>query len=387
VGIARSLKETCKGMIRKAAWSTGLPQAMERMRAQLERMEASYAQTLGNSTRSLLDRLEESTVSISATRERTQALFDKFEAGVAADARENRMTLEKWCARLSSETKNETLLLLEKIDTAVSRVDRGTQLLLGIKYRELFGRGILPGFGDIEFRNYSQNGEDGILWYIFSLVGTRNKECVEICAGSGQQCNCANLIIDHGWTGLLFDGNEELIRLGNEFYKAGPDTFVYPPRLVHAWVTAENVNTLIASNGIQGEIDLLSLDIDGVDYWLWDAIDVISPRVVVAEIQAIWGCDKSVTVPYSPDFKAEFCNGFGIYSGASLPAFVKLGKKKGYRLIGCQRYGFNAFFLREDVGRDVFPEIDPEQCFYHPFTRWAYDELRPMVLERPWQEV
>src|SRR5258708_3478712 len=82
-------------------------------------------------------------------------------------------------------------------------VDRGTQILLGIKYRELASRASLMAFNDVEFRNYSQNGEDGILWYLFSVVGTTNKKCIEICAGNGTQCNTANLLINHGWTGLL----------------------------------------------------------------------------------------------------------------------------------------------------------------------------------------
>ena len=267
-------------------------------------------------------------------------------------------------------------------------VDRGTQLLLRINYRNAFEKTQrLLDFDEIEFRNHSQNGEDGILWYIFSLIGTVSKKVVEICASDGIQCNAANLIINDGWTGLLFDGNDALVKSGKEYYKTHPDTFVYPPKLCHAWVTAENINELITANGFRGEIDLLSLDIDGIDYWLWNAIEAINPRVVVTEIQAIWGSDVSVTVPYRPDFKAEFVNGFGVYCGASLPAFVKLGKKKGYRLVGCQRYGFNAFFIRDDVGQDVFAEISAERCLSHPFAVWAHDELRPMVINREWQEV
>jgi hypothetical protein len=267
-------------------------------------------------------------------------------------------------------------------------VDRGTQLLLRINYRNAFEKTQrLLDFDQIEFRSHSQNGEDGILWYIFSLIGTVNKKVVEICASDGIQCNAANLIINDGWAGLLFDGNDALIKKGQEYYKTHPDTFVYPPKLCHAWITAENVNELITANGFRDEIDLLSLDIDGIDYWLWNAIEAINPRVVVTEIQAIWGSEASVTVPYRPDFKAEFVNGFGVYCGASLPAFVKLGKKKGYRLVGCQRYGFNAFFIRDDVGQDVFAEISAERCLSHPFAVWAHDELRPMVINREWQEV
>jgi hypothetical protein len=276
---------------------------------------------------------------------------------------------------------------VERISRKIYHVDRGTQLLLAIKYKDLKERGTILRFDDVEFRNYSQNGEDGILLYVFSLIGTINKKCIEICAGDGLQCNCANLIINHGWTGLLFDGDPGHVSHGQRFYKNHPDTFTYPPRFVKAWITAEHVNELIASNGFTGEVDLLSLDIDGMDYWVWKAIEVISPRVVIAEIQAIWGSETSVTVPYRPDFKAEYVHGYGIYSGASLPAFVKLGKLKGYRLVGCQRYGFNVVFLRNDVGQDILPEIPADQCFFHPFAKMAYDKLRPLVAGREWQEV
>jgi len=276
---------------------------------------------------------------------------------------------------------------IDQLPLEVKRVDRGSQLLLGLKYRELAEKGIVLAFGDVEFRNYSQNGEDGILWYVFSLVGTVNKTCVEICAGNGRECNTANLIINHGWTGLLFDGDLDNVETGRRFYRKHPDTFTYPPKFVHGWVTAENVNELVAANGISGEIDLLSLDIDGVDYWIWKAIEAVHPRVVIAEIQAIWGSEVSVTVPYAPDFRAEFIQGFGVYSGASLPAFVKMGRLKGYRLVGVQRYGFNAVFVRNDIGQQWLPEIPAEACFSHPFAKWAFAELRPLVAGRHWETV
>ena len=282
---------------------------------------------------------------------------------------------------------NELSASVQRIEQQSSHVDRGTQILLALKYRELAAQGIHCAFGDIEFRNYSQNGEDGILWYIFSVVGTTNKQCVEICAGTGEQCNASNLIINHGWTGMLFDGVEANVSRGRQIFASHPDTSNYPPQFVHAWITAENVDSLIGTHGFRGEIDLLSLDMDGVDYWLWNAIEVVSPRVVIAEVQAIWGSERSVTVPYSPDFQAGFFKGFGIYSGASLPAFVKLAKRKGYRLDGCQRYGFNAVFLRNDVGQREFPEVPASDCFHHPFAKWAYDELRPMVADQEWIEV
>jgi len=109
---------------------------------------------------------------------------------------------------------------IDQLPLEVKRVDRGSQLLLGLKYRELAEKGIVLAFGDVEFRNYSQNGEDGILWYVFSLIGTVNKTCVEICAGNGRECNTANLIINHGWTGLLFDGDLDNVETGGDFIES-----------------------------------------------------------------------------------------------------------------------------------------------------------------------
>jgi hypothetical protein len=245
----------------------------------------------------------------------------------------------------------------------------------------------LPSFGDVEFRAFSQNGEDGILLYIFSLIGTTNKVCVEICAADGIQCNSANLILNHGWTGLLVDGDEEAIKRGKRFYSDHPDTFSFPPKFARAWVDRETVNALISRHGIAGEIDLLSIDLDGVDYWVWEAMEVIRPRVVVAETQCIWGTERSVTVPYTRDFKSPLIQGFGVYSGASLPAFASLGRRKGYRLVGTQALGFNAFFVRDDVGANLLQEVSAESCLDRPFVHWARRELLPLVRDKEWVEV
>lgn len=146
----------------------------------------------------------------------------------------------------------------------------------------------MPPLRHVGFKAFSQTDEDGLLLYIFSIIGSESKKSVEICAGNGMECNTANLIINHGWHGLLVDGNEALVKCGIEFYKSNPHTYVYPP-FVHSWITRDNVNEVIARNGFEGEIGLLSIDMDGVDYWIWDAIHCIEPRVVVVEYQGILG--------------------------------------------------------------------------------------------------
>jgi hypothetical protein len=194
---------------------------------------------------------------------------------------------------------------------------------------------------------------------------------LEICAGDGQECNTANLVVNHGWKGLMFDGKEENIKSGRAFYAKHPDTRISPPKLVHGWITRDNINDLVMLNGMSGEIDLLSLDMDGNDYWIFEALDVVNPRVIVTEYQTAFGADRAMTQRYIEDFSMAKRNMAGQPRvGASLPALAKLAKRKGYRLVGCERLCFNAFFVREDMGRDVFPEVKVSACFSHQMAQY-----------------
>jgi hypothetical protein len=270
----------------------------------------------------------------------------------------------------------------------VSPANNVSQLILLNQYRDLLhGSKPLPSLADVEFRAFSQQGEDGILLYVFALLGMGERRCVEICAGDGIECNTANLIVNHGWNGLLFDGDKRLVEKGRAYYSRLGDTSAYPPAFVNAWITRENVNELLKQNGFVGPVDLLSLDLDGVDYWIWQAIDVIRPRVVIAEVQCIWGADRSVSVPYSETFKAPVHDRFKVYCGASLPAFAKLARAKGYRLVGVQRLGFNAVFVAQGIGEELLPEVDIACCTDRPFVNWARRELLPKVAELEWVEV
>jgi hypothetical protein len=290
--------------------------------------------------------------------------------------------------RLSKRVADFLRVHVARANEDSTRVDIGAQLVLAAMYRELALRGgPFPAFRDVAFRSYSQNQEDGILLYLFAVVGTTNRVAVEICAGDGIECNTANLVINHGWSALLVDGDERRVRTGREYYARRRETRVWPPAFVHHWVTAENVNDLLIDQGFGGDVDLLSLDLDGVDWWIWRAVDAIDPRVVVVEYQDIWGFEPAVTVPYDPDFRASFRGRDPDYAGASLAAFVKLGKEKGYRLVGSEPLGFNAFFLRDDVGAEPFPEIDPATCFHHPKVAFGRRVRLPRVAHLPWQDV
>lgn len=245
----------------------------------------------------------------------------------------------------------------------------------------------VPGFRDAAFRAYSQVDEDGILLYIFSKIGFTDRLLVDIAFAEPYGANTTNLICNWGFNGLLVEGDQRGVENTRNFFASHPDTAIVPPQIICQWVTAENANSLLEDNGLKGEIDLFSLDMDGVDYWIWNSISAISPRVVIVEAQTCFGVDRSVTVPYRPDF-----NRFDInpdYCGASIPALVKLGRSKGYRLVACNRFGFNLFFVKNEIGRELLPEISMEECFRYspPGLAEKREARRNCISAYEWVEV
>lgn len=218
-----------------------------------------------------------------------------------------------------------------------------------------------------EFKIYAQNGEDGLLLYIFSKIGVKTNKFVDI--GCGGSSNTANLVINFGWSGVGIDGNAESIQKTTEFFidKIGPR--IKNLTFKQSWITKDNVNRVIEENGVTGEIDLISIDIDGNDYWIWEAIDVVNPRVVLIEYNASFGRERSLSVKYDPNFETLKKHSSRWYHGASLTALTKLGKRKGYALIGCESNGVNAFFIRTDLIQDKFIEMAPSEAFYSHFQR------------------
>ena len=246
----------------------------------------------------------------------------------------------------------------------------------------------LPELIDTGFRVYSQFDEDGILLYIFSLIGFTNRKVVEICCGNGSECNTANLIINHACHGLLFDGDENNIKKANDFFKTNKSTWILPPICKQAWITKDNINRLIENEDFIGDIDFLSLDIDGNDYYIWDSIKILYPRVFICECHNIVPDDMAVTIPYKEDFlytsKENYHEEF---RSVSPLAMIKLSKEKGYRLIGSNKYGFNLIFLRNDVGIDYFPEVTLDKISNNPYTILSKKTRWPLVKNAPWVKV
>lgn len=262
------------------------------------------------------------------------------------------------------------------------------QNLFSFYMRKNVKNGIRIDFDDISFGEFSQTNEDGILLYIFSLIGCTNRICLDVVFENPNGSNTANLILNNNFNGLLICSNDEKKNETDKFFKLNR-TRLFPPLVCSKFVKRENINEI--SSKIHDkftvenhEIDLLSLDLDGVDYWIWDALEDIVPRVVVVEYHNVLGME-SVTIPYDENF-----NRFNIhenYLGASLPAFVKLARKKGYRLVGCNIHGYNAFFIKNDLGHEYFPEVKAEECLSKHQAKFAHEKYYEGIKDLPWIQV
>jgi hypothetical protein len=209
------------------------------------------------------------------------------------------------------------------------------------------------------YKVYSQNDEDGIIAEIFRRIGATSRTFVEFGVETGVECNTAKLLVE-GWRGLWIEGNAA--NAGAIRQNFAP--FIADRRLAlqESLVTAENINALIGQGGLSGEIDLLSIDIDCNDYWVWKAIDAVDPRVVVIEYNATLRPPMALVVPYRADAQWDGSNHYG----ASLEALVRLAATKNYRLVGCSIAGVNAFFVRADLAGDRFLAPATAQEHYEP---------------------
>ena len=215
------------------------------------------------------------------------------------------------------------------------------------------------------YKVYSQNDEDGIIAEIFNRVGTTNQTFVEFGVHNGLECN-SHFLLHKGWNGLWIDGGAkncaEIRRLFSAPIAEGR------LKVVNAFIDKDNINGLIAGvqqPGTQREeraIDLLSIDIDGNDYWVWEAITCVRPRVVVIEYNAKFPPDHVWTMKYAPNhiWKGDDKH------GASLKSLELLGKKLGYQLVGTNLVGVNAFFVRQDIALNLFAQPATAENLYNP---------------------
>jgi hypothetical protein len=247
---------------------------------------------------------------------------------------------------------------LTKIEESLANLEPHIKMLPAIVRKLYLEDADLPHPYDLlseRFRYLSQNDEDGLLLALFKRIGTTDRRCVEIGCGLNGG-NSGFLVQECGWTGLMVDADRHKIATVNTRFAGHAVT------AVKHRVTREDVNELLAVHGFTGELDFLSVDVDGIDFWLWEALTVCTPRVVALEYNWVFGPERAVTVPYDSAFEIGV-SGPRSYRGASLAALACLGRRKGYRLVATERV--NAFFLRNDVAPSI-PAIDVRRGYRAP---------------------
>lgn len=252
-----------------------------------------------------------------------------------------------------------------KLDERTSPATKIAQRSLFLEYRRLAeASGPLPSVWETGFRVFSQFDEDGVLLFLLAAGGLNSRRFLDLGAGDCVHAsNCANLALNLGFDGLFVDANAAEIEYGARFYGRHPDTRERPPVFVTSFITRENLNDLVANAGFQGEIDVLSIDVDGNDYWFWDALECVQPRLVVIEGHTEMGHEDYVA-PYETQFDHRTTPA-ETRIGASPAALIRLGSHVGYRLVGANLYGFNLCFARNDVGAEILPAVTLDELFRH----------------------
>jgi hypothetical protein len=241
----------------------------------------------------------------------------------------------------------------------VQRLDMQGELLLEMHLQQLFRTAPYDDPKRLErygFRAFSQNDEDGILQEIFRRVGASSKTFVEFGVQDGLQNN-SRLLLYQGWRGLWIEADADACRSMRRSFDA--EIANGQLQVSQSMVTAENIMDLIGTARLD-DLDLLSIDIDGNDYWIWDAVS-LQPKVLAIEYNAKFPPPTKWVMQYNPQHVWDYTD----YQGASLESLSDLGQRKGYTLVGCCLAGVNAFFVRNDVLQDLFAPPDT-RALYNP---------------------
>lgn len=236
----------------------------------------------------------------------------------------------------------------------------------------------LPQLYQYAFSVFSQFGEDGIIQRLTDLVEIKSKTFIEFGVEDFSEANCRFLMLKDNWRGMVLDGSSANIKR----LMTSDIAWRHDLQAVCAFIDRDNVAELLASSGFEEDLGILSVDVDGVDYWLLEAITNFRPRILIVEYNGAFGSDRAITVPYRPDFfrtKAHFSNQ---YFGASLAAFYRLAKARGYALVGTNDAGGNAFFVRQDVMVPELQDLTPAEAFMPTLFRDSRDERGQLTLLR-----
>lgn len=273
-------------------------------------------------------------------------------------------TLHRWAQRVRN--------IRRELSGISDRLTESNMLSARILIDQIAARTRLTDIHEAEFKVFSQFGEDGIIQYLIRQVKIPPNlhTFIEFGVESYVEANTRFLLMNNNWCGLVMDGSKENVSViqNTALY------WKYDLTAIAAFVDADNINGLIHSAGFGGEIGLLSIDIDGNDYWIWDRINVVNPIIVIIEYNGLFGSRRAVVVPYDPKFVRSEAHYSYLYAGSSLKALELLGRRKGYALVGSNSTGNNAFFVRRDYLNGQ-PELTAEEAYVESRIRESRDKF------------
>ena len=201
---------------------------------------------------------------------------------------------------------------------------------------------------DIEFKIFSQFGDDGIIQFLIDKleIDYEYQNFIEFGVEDYSEANTKFLLLNNNWSGLILDSsneNIENIKKNNFFWK-------FDLEAIECFIKKENINSIITNSNIyKKKIGILSIDIDGNDYWVWKEINVIDPLIVIVEYNSSFGFEKKVSIPYNQSFERSKAHHSNLYWGASIEALKFLAAQKGYNFLTTNSAGNNAYFIKKNL--------------------------------------
>jgi hypothetical protein len=263
---------------------------------------------------------------------------------------------------LRSELRTRTDVLRMKTDEL--------QINQGIMLAELVGKKESKSLNDYEFKVFSQWGEDGIIQRLIGIIEIKHKTFIEFGVEDFMESNCRFLLMKDNWSGFVIDESASNIsRLKESYFYWKHDISA-----IDAFINKENINDLMAQSGFADDLGILSIDLDGNDYYILEAITSFRPRILICEYNAVFGGTRSVSIPYEPDFVRTNRHYSKLYWGASLAAITYIANQKGYSLVGTNTARNNAFFVRNDLVNDKMEVLSAKQAYAPSLFKESIDE-------------
>lgn len=250
---------------------------------------------------------------------------------------------------------NSVRNMMKRLQSGFLKIDDLLILSAKLMIDRMRSRGICDNIHEAEFKVFSQFGDDGIIQYLINNVDIEHKRFIEFGVEDYTESNTRFLLINNNWSGLVIDGSKRNI----DYIKKDQICWKYDLTAVHHFIDKENINRIISDNIASRNLGILSIDIDGNDYWIWECINVVDPVIVIMEYNSVFGSKHAVTIPYDPAFNRTRAHYSNLYWGCSLKALCLLAESKGYEFVGSNSAGCNAYFIRKDkLGRLKTVKID-----------------------------